>query len=89
MTEREIQRKGVQALRKLGFEVVVTSNRMRTANTKGTPDVFVFKYKGGRGWLALEVKAPSGKVSKEQSRLEEHGAVTVCRSVDEMVEACL
>ena len=88
MTEREIQRKGVQALRKLGFEVVVTSNRMRTANTKGTPDVFVYSKKREQ-WTALEVKAPGGKVSKEQSRLEEQGAVTVCRSVDEMVDACL
>jgi Holliday junction resolvase len=80
MTERETQRRIVDALRKAGCLVCVTSNRRHTANTPGTPDLFVWH--AGK-WTALEVKSPSGKLTAKQSALTESGAVHVVRSVED------
>jgi len=80
MTERETQRRIVDALRKAGCLVCVTSNRCPTANTPGTPDLFVWH--AGK-WTALEVKSPSGKLTAKQSALAESGAVHVVRSVED------
>jgi len=86
MTERETQRQIVDALRRAGCLVCVTSNRERTANTPGTPDLFVWR--AGR-WTALEVKSPSGKLTAKQSALVESGAVHVVRSVEEALRAVM
>jgi|YNPMSStandDraft_1061717.scaffolds.fasta_scaffold181466_2 hypothetical protein len=86
VTEREIQRRIIDALRKAGCLVCVTSNRRHTANTPGTPDLFVW-YAGK--WTALEVKSPDGKLTAKQSALVESGAVYVVRSVEEALRAVL
>jgi len=86
MTEREIQRRIVDALRKAGCLVCVTSNRQPTANTPGTPDLFVWR--DGK-WTALEVKSPNGKLTATQSALAESGAVHVVRSVDDALRAVM
>jgi Holliday junction resolvase len=86
MTERETQRQIVNALRKAGCLVCVTSNRQPTANTPGTPDLFVWC--DGK-WTALEVKSPDGRLTAKQSVLVEFGAVTVVRSVEEALRAVM
>jgi len=86
MTEREIQRRIIDALRGAGCLVCVTSNRRHTANTPGTPDLFVW-YAGK--WTALEVKSPDGRLTARQSALVESGAVTVVRSVEEALRAVM
>jgi Holliday junction resolvase len=86
MTERETQRQIVNALRKAGCLVCVTSNRQPTANTPGTPDLFVWR--DGK-WTALEVKSPDGKLTAKQLALVEFGAVTVVRSVEEALRAVM
>jgi Holliday junction resolvase len=86
MTEREIQRRIVDALRRAGCVVCVTSNRQPTANTPGTPDLFVWR--NGK-WTALEVKSPDGKLTAKQSALAESGAVTVVRSVEDALRAVM
>jgi len=86
MTEREIQRRIIDALRKAGCLVCVTSNRRHTANTPGTPDLFVWHE--GR-WTALEVKSSDGRLTTKQSALVESGAVHVVRSVEEALRAVM
>jgi hypothetical protein len=86
MTEHGIQKNAVKELRKLNFICCVTSNGKRTANTKGTPDVFV--YIGHRVWTGLEFKQRVGKPTKEQKELEEIGANYICRSVEDAVMYC-
>jgi hypothetical protein len=86
MTEHEIQKASINLLHDNGFVCCVTSNRKRTANTKGTPDVFVFV--GGKKWIAIEFKSPCGKLSEEQKKLNERGAVYIIRSVEEAIKAC-
>jgi Holliday junction resolvase len=86
VTEREVQRQIVDALRKAGCLVCVTSNRRHTANTPGTPDLFVWR--DGR-WTALEVKSPDGRLTAKQSALAESGAVTVVRSVEDALRAVM
>lgn len=86
MTEREIQRRIVDALRKAGCLVCVTSNRQTTANTPGTPDLFVWR--NGR-WTALEVKSPDGRLTEKQLALVESGAVAVVRSVEDALRAVM
>ena len=86
MTERELQRQIVDALREAGCLVCVTSNRRHTANTPGTPDLFVW-YAGK--WTALEVKSPDGRLTAKQSALTESGAVHVVRSVEEALRAVM
>jgi hypothetical protein len=83
MTEREIQTYAVKVLRKLGFTCCVTSNGRRTANTRGTPDVFVLIGKGY--WIGLEFKSPTGLVSKEQYDINPH----VARSIEEAVSTTM
>jgi len=86
MTEREIQRRIIDALRKAGCLVCVTSNRRHTANTPGTPDLFVW-HKGR--WTALEVKSPDGRLTVKQSALVESGAVHVVRSVEDALRVVM
>ena len=86
VTEREIQRRIVGALRKAGCLVCVTSNRRHTANTPGTPDLFVW-HEGK--WTALEVKSPDGRLTAKQSALVESGAVHVVRSVEDALRAVM
>jgi len=86
MTEREIQRRIIDALRKAGCLVCVTSNRRHTANTPGTPDLFVWR--DGK-WTALEVKSPDGRLTAKQSALVESGAVHVVRSVEDALQVVM
>jgi len=84
LNEHAIQRYAVAALRKLGYTVIVTSNRKRTSNTAGCPDIFVY-IKGGV-WISLEFKQPkSGKASKAQSKLIDSGMTHIVTSVEEAI----
>jgi hypothetical protein len=87
LTEHEIQNLAVNALRKIGFICIVTSNRKRTANTKGTPDVFVYVKNGL--WIALEFKQPKGIISKEQIYFNSVGSSYIVYCVDTAVKVCL
>ncbi len=87
MNEHGIQNLAVKALRKIGFICIVTSNRKRTANTKGTPDVFV--YIGKFRWIALEFKQPKGKVSAEQTHLNEAGSSYIVYNVETAIKICM
>lgn len=69
-------------MRQMGYTVCVTSNNRHTANTKGTPDVFC-RVKG-KTWLALEFKAPTGKLSEEQEEIKD--GVYICRSVQDAID---
>lgn len=78
MTERELQTDCVADLRKKGFKVYVTSQRGKSANTRGLPDVLIYL---GRGyWLGLEFKTLTGKTTPEQDELEKIGAIKVVRT---------
>lgn len=86
-SEREIQRRTVAALRKAGFTVWVTSGNRTAQNTAGTPDLFVGI--GGGMCVALEMKAPKGKLTAEQERLHAEGKIIVVRSVEEAIDAVI
>src|SRR3990167_9724015 len=85
--ERDIQRRGVELLRQAGFTVCETSNRRRTLNTSGTPDLFVSV--GGKLWIGIEVKARGGKLSKAQARLAHMGHIYVCINEDGILDTAL
>jgi hypothetical protein len=88
MNEHEIQSLAVAALRKIGFTCCVTSNRKRTSNTKGTPDVFV--HIGNAGWLAIEFKRPhGGRISSEQAKLNTLKNSYIVDNIDDAIEICL
>jgi len=86
-TEREIQTTSVKTLRKMGATCLVTSNRKKTANTKGTPDVFVHMRNGM--WLALEFKQPEGKTTTEQFALNQQGYSYIVDSVGAAIKVVL
>ena len=81
MTERDIQRQAVKWLRKEGYDVIVTSNGRRTANTRGTPDLFVWVKDR---WYAFDTKMPGGKLSPEQLRLFGQGKLTIYTSLEQL-----
>jgi hypothetical protein len=87
MNEHDIQKFAVIALRKCGFICCVTSNRKKTSNTKGMPDVYVHISKGA--WVALEFKQPKGKPSKEQLKLSEQGYSYIVDNIDTAIEMCI
>lgn len=87
LSERETQTLTVATLRKIGFLVCVTSNRKRTSNTKGTPDLFV--HIKDHLWLAMEIKGTGGKLSKEQAFLKDVGTSIVITDVEDAVQTCL
>lgn len=89
MTEREIQRESVSAMRKLGYTVWVTSTYRSARNTVGTPDVIVSIARRGAGLpgvsLALEFKAPRGKLTTEQAAENRDESIEIVRSVDHCI----
>lgn len=88
MTEREIQTAAVKALRALGSTVFVQSDRRR-AVVRGTPDVFAsLPGRVPMRYVGIEIKSPSGKLTKEQIAEEKLGAICVCRSVNDVLRAC-
>jgi hypothetical protein len=87
MTEHEIQKLSVAALRKTSFTCIVTSNRKKTSNTKGCPDVFVYVRRGL--WIALEFKQPKGKMSLEQATLNESGSSYIVDSIGGALQVCM
>lgn len=96
MTVREddVQRAIVEALRILGYEVLITSRRRRRCAhcgrysaggdgvTRGTPDLFVFDQRIG-AWRGMEVKGPNTRVSEEQEELLRRGMVAIVRSIED------
>ena len=87
MNEREIQKKAVDHLRQAGFTVIVTSNRKKTANTKGAADIFVNIYRSV--WIALDTKTPTGKLSEEQQKLVDEGKVYIFTEPYEALDICI
>ena len=87
LSERTIQTIAVQTLRKLGFSVCVTSNGRKTANTHGTPDLFV-SIKNYR-WLGIEIKRKGGNIRPEQAKLAEAQKILVCDSVESIVQSVI
>ena len=81
MNERDIQREAVKWLRKEGYQVLVTSNGRKTANTRGTPDLFVWVKDR---WRAFDTKQPNGKITLEQVDLVAGGKLTIYTSVEEL-----
>lgn len=75
----------VKALRKSGRTVLrVGQHRADMAGTTvGTPDLFCWV---GCGWIGLECKTKTGRLSPEQRRLAAAGMVRVVRSVEEALE---
>ena len=70
----------LRALRQVTLHVY----QVRTALPAGCPDVFVWAC---GAWHGLEVKSERGKLSAEQQRLVEIGAVSVVRTPLEALEA--
>ena len=63
LRESEEQENGVAFLKKIGFQVGVTTNRRATSNSPGIPDVIAV----GHGIvLQWEAKAEGGRLSPEQ-----------------------
>lgn len=81
MTEHDIQREYVKRLKDGGFLCCVTSNGKKTANTRGTPDVFIYLQDGL--WIALESKSEDGRLTPEQGALSSEGAIGIIRNVDQ------
>jgi hypothetical protein len=88
VTERQIQREAVAALRKLGYIVFVTSTNRASRCTVGTPDIFVGR-KEWKQFTAIEFKSAKGRLTSEQEFAERCGCVNVCRSVEEVMEAIM
>jgi hypothetical protein len=87
MTERKIQNKTVDLLRQAGYTVMVTSNKKKTSNTKGMPDIYVCLYRNH--WIALDTKTPTGGLSEEQKALSEEGKVYYYTDPHEAVAYCI
>jgi hypothetical protein len=87
MTEHTIQNLAVAMIRKIGFTVHVTSNRKKTANTKGIPDTSV--HIRGTKWIKIEFKQPRGKISEEQEKLQKEGMIYIVDNVEDAIRICL
>ena len=85
--ESEIQRNTVDYLTQSGFKVLITSNRKRTNNTPGTPDIFCNVY--ADLWIGLETKKDGGDVSEEQERLYEDGKIYIYTEPHQALDICL
>lgn len=95
LSEAQIQAQMLAALRRLpqchAFRVSVlySEQARRHSAPNGTPDLYVC-LRGVSVWI--EVKAPNGKVSEDQSRWHEAhwragGRVLICRDVAETLRA--
>lgn len=58
----------------------------RAGNDAGLPDLFVWCPQRA-GWIALEVKTPTGRIRDAQKNLAEVGASIIVRSIQEAFEA--
>lgn len=88
MSEREVQREIVSALRKCGYSVWVTSDNRAAHGTRGCPDLIVATPSQGPGvCLALEVKGEKTRLSPEQQAQAERGEIIVVRSTEEALLA--
>jgi hypothetical protein len=87
VNEHTIQNLAVAMLRKIGFTVHVTSNRKRTANTKGIPDTSI--HIRGTKWIKMEFKQPKGKISPEQLQLQQEGKIYIVDNTEDAIQICL
>lgn len=65
MTEREIQREIVQALRITGWQVIILSRVGTAKHNPGLPDLFV-RHIARKRHAWIEVKRPDGELSAAQ-----------------------
>ncbi len=85
MNERELQRMAVDALRQIGYTVLVSNNRRKTSNSKGMPDCIVYDER--RRWIALDFKNPNGsRLSKEQEVYQKLGMIFYPTSIGEALD---
>jgi len=84
MTERDIQDYAIKQWRgKEGFEVLVTSNRKKTANTRGLPDAFIWTK--SKYWIGVDFKSPTGGYNSDKQReLAETGKILIVRTKAEV-----
>lgn len=96
ISEAELQGQIVQALRLMGYVVLVTTVKIRSKNprhhqtgqTKGIPDLIISKPQWVVGsWLGLEIKNEKGRVRPEQQALADLGRIVIVRSLDEAIVA--
>lgn len=88
--EKAIQRDIVRALSRLGFHVDDMSQPRASMMPRGLPDLRA-RHPRWRTSLWIEVKTPTGRVSRDQQQWHElertaGGTVLVTRSVDELLE---
>lgn len=82
MTERDIQDYAVKEWRGAGFEVLITSNRKITANTRGLPDAFIWTQ--SMYWIGVDFKSPTGGYNSDKQReLAETGKILIVRTTAE------
>lgn len=96
-TEEAVQRTIVEALRILGYVVLVTSRRRHRCRVcgafssggdgcdRGIPDLLVSL--DDARWLGMEVKGPRTRVSPEQRSLAADGRIRIVRSVEDALAA--
>lgn len=96
-SEDDVQATIVEALRLLGYVVLVTSRRRKRCRVcgafssggdgcdRGIPDLLVSL--GDGRWLGLEVKGPKTRLSPEQRGLQAAGRIIVVRSVKDALQA--
>lgn len=78
----------VQGLRYRG-RIVLRCGQWRAdkaGSDAALPDLWV--YDGAGKWIGLEVKTPTGRLSRAQQKLAGCGAITVVRSIAEAFAAC-
>lgn len=96
-SEDDVQATIVEALRLLGYVVLVTSRRRKRCRVcgafssggdgcdRGIPDLLVSL--DDARWLGMEVKGPRTRVSPEQRSLAADGRIRIVRSVEDALAA--
>ena len=97
--EADLEKLVCTFLATLGYTVLKTTHRVKRCecgrwsrgdygSTPGVPDVLARPSGAWKGplWIGLELKAPGGKLSPAQKVLADAGAVTVIRSLDDLME---
>jgi len=81
VTESKIRHQIYDAFKKLGITYISTSDRRKSRNTPGCPDIFVWV----GHWEGMDAKTPEGVLSPEQEEHVKEHRVWIVRSVEEAV----
>lgn len=85
-TEARIRKQTVELFRKAGYTVLLTSAPKKSHNTKGMGD-FVIHLAHGY-WMMADAKAPDGRLSEEQKKLEQEGKLVIFRDAQFLLDTC-